>query len=266
MLKTRVIPTLLLKGHGLVKGKGFDSWRRIGSAMPAVKVYNRRDVDELVLFDIAATPESRGPDIAEIRALAAECFVPFSVGGGVRKLSDFEDLLRAGADKVCVNSAAYEEPTLILDAAQRFGSQCVVAAVDVRRNSAGDYECVRRCGATPTGITVVDWVARAEDLGAGEVIVTSIERDGTLEGYDLELIRLVAGRVSIPVVAAGGAGTYDHAYEAVCAGANAVAAGAMFSFTEQTPLEMKQFLASRGVATRLGPGGTRDRSGGPALE
>ena len=242
---------MLLKGHGLVKGVGFDSWRRVGSAMPALKVYNRRDVDELVLLDIAATPEKRGPDLEEIESLAAECFVPFTVGGGVRSLEDFEGLLRAGADKVLVNSAAYTQPALVRDAAKRFGTQCVVVGVDARPSGKGRHRCFSASGAVSADVPVDEWVRRVADLGAGEILLTAIERDGTMEGYDLDLIRDAVSSVSVPVIAAGGAGNYDHAREAIESGANAVAAGAMFHFTEQTPIEMKRHLAKCGIATRL---------------
>lgn len=250
MLKVRVIPTLLWKDGSLVKGTGFDSWRRIGAAMPAIKVYNTRDVDELVLMDICATAEGRGPDLAEIDALARECFVPFTVGGGVASVETVRDLLRAGADKVIVNSAAYASPSLVSEAALRFGSQCVVAAIDARRCDDGGYVCCARSSAERMRVGPVDWAQRLEALGAGEILLTRIERDGSLRGYDTDLVAKVAAAVSIPVIAAGGAGSYAHMLQALRAGASAVAAGAMFHFTEQTPREAKQFLASHGVPVR----------------
>ena len=251
MLKVRVIPTLLWKDGSLVKGTGFDSWRRVGAAMPAIKVYNTRDVDELVLMDIAATAEGRGPDLGEIDALARECFVPFTVGGGVASVETVRDLLRAGADKVIVNSAAYPDPALITEAALRFGSQCVVAAIDVLRGDDGEYACCARSGAQRMGIGPVQWARRLEQLGAGEILLTRIERDGTLQGYDIDLLAQVSAAVSIPVIAAGGAGSYDDMLQALrSGGASAVAAGAMFQFTEQTPREAKQFLAAHGIPVR----------------
>jgi cyclase len=251
MLKARVIPTLLWKDGSLVKGTGFDSWRRIGAAMPAIKVYNTRDVDELVLMDITATAESRGPDLAEIDVLARECFVPFTVGGGVASVEMVRDLLRAGADKVIVNSAAYANPALVSEAALRFGSQCVVAAIDALRGDDGGYECCARSGTLRMGIGPVQWAKRLEALGAGEILLTRIERDGTLQGYDVDLLALVTAAVSIPVIAAGGAGSYDDMLRALrTGGASAVAAGAMFQFTEQTPREAKRFLAAHGVPVR----------------
>lgn len=250
MLKVRVIPTLLWKDGSLVKGIGFDSWRRIGAAMPAIKVYNTRDVDELVLMDISATSDGRGPDLAEIDALARECFVPLTVGGGVAKVETVRDLLRAGADKVIVNSAAYAKADLITEAALRFGSQCIVAAIDALRDEEGHYICCARSGVQRTGVEPMAWAQRLEALGAGEILLTRIEFDGTLQGYDIDLLTQVASAVSIPVIAAGGAGSYADMLQALRAGASAVAAGSMFNFTEQTPREAKRFLAEHGIPVR----------------
>ena len=251
MLKTRVMPILLLKNHGLVKSIGFDSWRRIGTALPAVKVFNLREVDEIVLLDISATPESRPPDLDVIRDIASECFTPLTVGGGVQTCGSVRDLLRAGADKVCINSAAFENPQLIKDSARQFGSQCVVVSIDAHRHN-GHYEAYSQSGVHPTGQEVVEWAREVERLGAGEILLTSVERDGTMQGYDLDLIRRVATSVTIPVVASGGAGNYEHMVEALqVGGASAVAAASIFHFTEQTPLEAKRHLAKKGVAVRL---------------
>ena len=251
MLKVRVIPTLLLKDIGLVKGVGFDSWRRVGSAMPAVKVYNTRDVDELILLDISATAEGRGPDIDTIADLASECFVPLTAGGGVRDVETVRRLLRAGADKVVINTAAYDDTALISEAALRFGAQCVVACIDARRSESGGYECVSRSATQPTGRRPDEWARELERRGAGEIMIQSVECDGTLEGYDLELTRSISRAVSIPVIASGGAGQYLHMHDAlVKGGASAVAAAAMFHFTEQTPAGAKAFLADRGIPVR----------------
>jgi cyclase len=251
VLKVRIIPTLLWKNLGLVKGTGFDSWRRVGTIMPAIKVYNTRQVDELIVVDISATSEQRLPDFAEVREFSAECFVPLTVGGGIRELAQIRELLRAGADKVSINSAAYDCPALIEQAAERFGSQCVVASIDASRNPDGSYRCLSRSGTRETGREPAEWAGELERRGAGEILITSVERDGTMAGYDLELVRLVADRVKIPVIASGGAGTYGHLYEALTTGgATAVAAASIFHFTEQTPLEAKQFLAARGIPVR----------------
>lgn len=252
MLKTRIIPTLLFKDHGLVKGVGFDSWRRVGTALPAIKVYCTREVDELVIVDISATPEGRLVDVGEIDDLADECFMPLTVGGGARSADDFRRILRAGADKVAVNTGAVENPDLIAEASSRFGAQCVVLSIDYRRTPEGGYEVYTHCGAEATGLDPVAWAAEGAARGAGEILLTSVERDGTMEGYDLELTRRVAEAVSIPVIAAGGAGSYEHMYQVVEEGhASAVAAASIFHFTQQTPLEAKRFLAGKGVPVRL---------------
>ena len=251
MLKIRVIPTLLWKNVGLVKGVGFDSWRRVGTVMPAVKVYNMRDVDELILLDIAATFEQRELDYDAISELSSECFVPLTVGGGVNSIQSIRNLLRVGADKVAVNSAAYQQPQLVRDVADRFGSQCIVASIDARRSTDGSYECFSHCGTRPTGKEPGQWARELEQLGAGEILITSIERDGTMEGFDLDLIRKVTDSVSIPVIASGGAGNYQQMFEAVNeARASAVAAASMFQFTEQTPAETKRFMGERGIPVR----------------
>lgn len=251
MLKARVIPTLLWKNVGLAKGVGFDSWRRIGTIMPAVKVYNMREVDELILLDITASQEDCYPDYETVQDLSGECFVPLTVGGGVSNLEVIKNLLRAGADKISINSAAYEDPELIRKAANHFGSQCVVVSIDARRGLDGKYYCYSHSGTRPAGKEVGAWAVEVERLGAGEILITSIEKDGTMKGYDLDLIKRVSKNVGIPVVASGGAGTYHHMFEAInIAGASAVAAASMFHFTQQTPLEAKQFLASKGIPVR----------------
>jgi cyclase len=252
MLKTRIMPTLLHKEVGLVKGVRFDSWRRVGSAMQAVKVYNMREVDELVFLDISATREGREPDYELVDDLADECFMPLTVGGGVRTVEHFERLLKVGADKVAVNTALVERPEIVGEAAETFGSQCVVASIDARRGEDGSLEVVTRSGTAPTGRDPVELALEMQKLGAGEILLTSIDRDGTMEGYDLDAVRAVAAAVTIPVIASGGAGEYRHMAEVILdAGASAVAAASMFHFTEQTPLEAKHYLRSCGVAVRI---------------
>lgn len=249
MLKVRIIPTLLWKQFGLVKGVGFDSWRRVGPVLPAIKVYNRREVDELVLVDITAH-DGDELDFESVADFADDCFVPFTVGGGIRNVEQVRQALRAGADKVCVNTAAYERPELITDIAARFGTQCAVASIDVRAQDGG-WRCFSHAGGQDTGREVVAWAQELADRGAGEILLTSIERDGTLEGYDLALIEAVVSAVDIPVIAAGGAGNYQHMVEAVTqAGASAVAAASMFHFTEQTPAGARDALAAAGVPVR----------------
>lgn len=252
VLKYRVIPTLLWKNVGLVKGIGFDSWRRVGPVLPAIRVYNFRQVDEIILVDITATPENREPDYESVAEFTAECFIPITIGGGITDIGQITRLLRAGADKVAINSAAFTDPGIIRDAAGRFGSQCIVASIDARKRPDGTYECWSHSGTVPTGREVVAWAHSVEQAGAGEILLTSIERDGTMTGYDLDLIRLVRDAVKIPVIASGGAGSYQHMYEAIhAAGASAVAAASIFHFTEQTPIEAKKYLAGKGVPVRL---------------
>jgi len=250
--KVRVMPTLLFKELGLVKGIGFDSWRRVGSAMQAVKVYNMREVDELVFLDITATINERPPDFETVDNLADECFMPLAVGGGVRSVEDVRHLLQVGADKVVINTAAVEIPDLIRQIAQRFGSQCVVVSIDARKLSNGNYEVFTHSGNVPTGRDPAGLAREVEALGAGEIIVTSVEGDGTMIGYDLELTRQVSETVSIPVIASGGAGNYEHMARALQEGkASAVAAASIFHFTQQTPLEAKIYLRARGFNVRL---------------
>jgi len=252
MPKIRVMPTLLFKEVGLVKGVGFDSWRRVGSAMQAVKVYNMREVDELVYLDVTATTDKRPPDFESVDELADECFMPLTVGGGVRTVEDVRRLLQVGADKVAVNTAAVENPAVIREMAQRFGSQCVVVSIDARRRADGTHEVYTHSGTVATRKDPVSLAQEVEALGAGEILLTSIERDGTMTGYDVELTRRVSDAVSIPVIASGGAGTYAHMAEVLRDGrASAVAAASMFHFTEQTPLEAKRYLREQGFRVRL---------------
>lgn len=251
MLKVRVIPTLLWKGFGLVKGEGFDSWRQVGTVMPSIKVYNARDVDELILLDITATEENREPDYDSIEEFASECFVPLTYGGGISNLTMIRNVLLAGADKVAINTIAYDNQELVKEAAYKYGSQCIVASIDVRKHSNGHYECYRHCGSQSTGCTPVEWAKKLEKLGVGEILLTSVERDGTMQGYDNALIHSVSSSVNIPVIASGGAGNYEHMLQALKTGhATAVAAASIFHFTEQTPAEAKDYLAQHGVPVR----------------
>jgi imidazole glycerol-phosphate synthase subunit HisF len=251
MLKVRVIPTLLWKDFGLVKGVGFDSWRRVGPVLPAIKVYNSREVDELILVDITASAEGTVPDQDSVSDFSEECAVPLTVGGGVTSLDQMLSLLHSGADKIAINTISYSKPTLIDAAASRFGSQCVVASIDVRRSEGGQYVCFSCSATNNTGKEVVSWAKELADRGAGEILLTSIDRDGTMQGYDLELIQQVAQAVDVPVIASGGAGNYQHMIEAVTqAGASAVAAASIFHFTEQTPAGAKLAMQAAGIPVR----------------
>ncbi|HBC75172.1 MAG TPA: imidazole glycerol phosphate synthase subunit HisF [Candidatus Wallbacteria bacterium] len=250
MLKVRVIPTILLKNECVVKGVGFDSWRRIGTILPAIKVYTARQVDELIIVDITATNDNRDPDYDEIENFSRECFVPLTIGGGIKNIGQVKKILRAGADKVCVNSAAYETPELITEIASSFGVQCVVASIDAKKVG-GVYKCFSNCAKTETPYEAAEWAKKLEQLGAGEILITSIERDGTMSGYDHELIRCVSQNVKIPVIASGGAGCYEDMLRALSeGGASAVAAASMFHFTQNTPVEAKKYLSEKGVSVR----------------
>ncbi len=251
MLKTRIIPTLLYKNFCLVKGVGFDSWRRIGTPMQALKVYNMRRVDELIFLDITATGERRLIDKELVDDLADECFMPFTVGGGIRTVEDVRVLLSVGADRVSVGSAAVKDPGLIRQIADRFGSQCVVVSIDWKEN-ANKPEVFIRSGTEPTGLDPVEWAKKAEEMGAGEILLTSIERDGTMEGYGIEVTRAVCEAVSIPVIASGGAGSYADMLSVLKDGkASAVAASSIFQFTEQTPREAKEYLHRHDIPVRM---------------
>ncbi len=250
MLKLRVIPTMLSKGFTLVKGTRFDGARAVGSAMQAVQVYNLRDVDELCFFDIAATSEGRGPDLALIDELADRCHMPLTVGGGVHTADDVRALLSVGADKVAIGSAQFDHPATVRAASDRFGAQCVVVVIDVWRGG-GDPTVWSHNGTRDTGVEPAVWAKEVELMGAGEIVLQSIDHDGMMDGYDLDVLAAVTSAVDIPVVASGGAGTFDHMVDAVhIGGASAVAAAAMFHFTQQTPAEAKQHLAAAGIPTR----------------
>lgn len=245
-LAKRVIPVMLCRGRTLVKGKAFDSWRSVGHAAQAARIHQARGVDELVLLDIGATPEGRGPDLGLVEELADGCFMPLAVGGGVRSVDDVRALLKAGADKVVVCTAATRDPTFIAQVAHVAGRQALVVAIDVR-----DRLVYTDCGKQATCFHPVWWALRVAARGAGEILLTDMAREGAMAGYDLELIRQVSDAVSIPVIAHGGAGHPSHMLEALQAGASAVAAGSMFQFTDETPRSAAEYLAERGVEVRV---------------
>lgn len=232
MLAVRIIPTLLYRGATLVKGRQFRSWRSVGHVQQAARIHAMRGVDELCCLDIGATPEGRGPDFDLVEKLTDGNFCPVTVGGGVRTVEDVKLLLRAGADKVCIKSAYWSIPEF----ARAFGSQAIVAAVDY-------IDSYRDVG--------IRNAMAMEQGGAGEILLTSIDREGTMEGYDLDTIKAVSEAVSIPVIAHGGCGTYAHMLEAIQAGASAVAAGAMFQFSDNTPKGAAEYLAAKGIEVRL---------------
>lgn len=245
-LAVRIIPTLLTRGRTLVKGVAFDSWRSVGVAHQAVRIHSMRGVDELVMLDIGATPEGRGPDLQLVEELADTCFMPLSVGGGVRTVEDVNKLLRAGADKVIIGSAAIEDPDLIRQCADRFGSQAIVVSIDYRHRSVAIRCGTKQIQQRPEFIAMV-----MEERGAGEIMLTNITLEGAMGGYDLETIANTSSAVSIPVIAHGGCGTYAHMLNAIIAGANAVAAGSMFQFTDQTPRGAAEYLKQHNIEVRL---------------
>lgn len=251
MLKTRVIPCLLLKDLKLIKTIQFGQHRNIGSYIAAVTVFNARDVDELVFLDISATDEKRDPLYPLISDVARECFMPLAVGGGVRTMEHIDRLLRVGADKVVLNTAALDMPEFISAGAKKYGAQCIVVSIDAKKVADG-YEVFRQHGKISTGKSPVEWAQQAESLGAGEIFLTSIDQDGVMQGYDLELTRKVSEAVSIPVIASGGAGKPDDCLTAVRDGkADAVSAASIFQYTQYTPLDIKRALAAAGIPARL---------------
>ncbi len=251
MLAKRVIPCLDVKDGRVVKGVRFLNLRDAGDPVAAAQAYDQQGADELVFLDITASHEGRAIMLDVVRRTAEAIYMPLTVGGGVRGIDDIRLLLRAGADKVSLNTRALERPTLIREAAERFGSQCIVVAIDARREN-GRWGVYTHGGRRPSGWESVAWAQEAERLGAGEILLTSMDRDGTQDGYDLELTRAVTRAVSIPVIASGGAGTLGHLYEAVTEGmADAVLAASIFHFGPYTVSEAKAYLRDRGVPVRL---------------
>ena len=252
MLAKRIIPCLDVRDGRVVKGVNFVNIRDAGDPVELATYYSQQGADEIVFLDITATYEARKTVADVVRETVKQVFVPVTVGGGIRTLEDFQQLLRAGADKISVNSAAVKDPTLISRAAERFGSQCVVLAIDARRRTDGSYEVVVAGGRTPTGLDAIAWAKKGEALGAGEILLTSMDCDGTKAGFDLALTRAVARAVPIPVIASGGVGTLEHFAEGVIEGeADAVLAASVFHFGTFSIREVKEYMASQGIPVRL---------------
>ena len=250
MYAKRIIPCLDVKNGRVVKGVSFVNLRDAGNPVECAVEYNKKGADELVLLDITATHESRGTMADIVTKVANSIFIPFTVGGGISGVSDFTDLLRAGADKISVNSAAVRNPQLINEAAYKFGSQCVVCAIDAKRRDGG-WEVYLNGGRIPTGIDAVKWAVEAYTRGAGEILLTSMDCDGQKNGYDLELTRTVSENVGIPVIASGGAGSFEHFYDAFTAGkADAVLAASLFHFNEISIASLKEYLAAKNIPVR----------------
>jgi cyclase len=231
MLRARVIPTLLLRGEGLVKSTRFRNPKYIGDPINAIRIFNDKEVDELILLDITATAEGKGPAFGTLTDIAGECFMPVAYGGGISTIEHIRRILNTGLEKVVINSAAVANPELIQAAAREFGSQAIIVSIDVKRKMFGRYEVLTHGGTRGTGLDPVQWARRSQELGAGEIMLTAIDRDGTMEGYDLELTAQVSAALNIPLIASGGAGsTADFGRAITEGGADAVAAGAMFVF------------------------------------
>ena len=252
MLAKRIIPCLDVHGGRVVKGVNFVNLRDAGDPVEIAAAYDRAGADELVFLDITASSDARKTVVDMVRRVAEKVFIPFTVGGGIRTVEDFRAILREGADKISVNSAAINTPRLIADAADKFGSQCVVVAIDAKRRGDGSgWNVYKNGGRIDTGLDVLEWAQTAQQLGAGEILLTSMDCDGTKAGYDIELTRAVADLVSIPVIASGGAGTLEHFREALTAGgADAALAASLFHYKELEIAQVKRYLNEKGVAVR----------------
>jgi cyclase len=251
MLAKRIIPCLDVKDGRVVKGVNFVNIRDAGDPVELATYYSDQGADEIVFLDITATSDERKTVADVVERTAAQVFVPLTVGGGIRSLDDFQQLLRAGADKISVNFAAVKDPTLISRAAERFGSQCVVLAIDARKRPDGSYEVVVAGGRTPTGKDAIQWAKEGERLGAGEILLTSMDADGTKAGFDLEMTRAITQAVSIPVIASGGCGSLEHfaqVFEET--GCDAALAASLFHFGELTVPQVKEYLAERNIPVR----------------
>jgi imidazole glycerol-phosphate synthase subunit HisF len=254
MLAKRIIPCLDVKDGRVVKGVRFVDLRDAGDPVEAALAYDAQGADELVFLDITASHENRGVMLDVVRRTAEGIYMPLTVGGGVRSVDDVRALLRAGADKVSLNTAAVQNPRVIGESAERFGSQCIVVAIDARRVSSTTWEVYTHGGRTPTGRDAVAWAREVTHIGAGEILLTSMDRDGTKDGYDVELTRAVADAVTVPVIASGGAGSLEHLREGLVeGGADAALAASIFHFGIHTIAEAKAFLREQGVAVRLEP-------------
>ncbi len=252
MLTKRIIPCLDVTGGRVVKGIKFLELRDAGDPVECAKAYDAQGADELVFLDITASSDNRATMVDVVERTASECFMPLTVGGGIRAVEDMKLMLRAGADKVSINTSAIERPALVREGSERFGSQCIVVAIDARRRPEGGWTVYTHGGRNPTDLEAVAWAKQAEDLGAGEILLTSMDADGTKAGYDMELVRAVSSAVGIPVIASGGAGQLEHMADVLLhSGADAVLAASIFHFGEYTVGDVKAFLAERGIPVRM---------------
>ena len=252
MFTKRIIPCLDVKDGRVVKGVNFVDLRDAGDPVEIAAAYDKAGADEVVFLDITASSDHRNTVVDMVRRVAEQVFIPFTVGGGIRTVDDFRALLREGADKISVNSAAIDNPRLISDAADKFGSQCVVVAIDAKKRDNGGFNIYKHGGRLDCGIDAVEWAIKAESLGAGEILLTSMDCDGTKSGFDLELTKAVSQAVGIPVIASGGAGEKKHFFEALTLGdADAALAASLFHYKELEIMDLKQYLKSEGVSVRI---------------
>ncbi len=253
MFTKRIIPCLDVHNGRVVKGINFVNLRDAGDPVEVGAAYDKAGADELVFLDITASSDARTIKIDMVRRVAETVFIPFTVGGGIRTVEDFKLILREGADKVAVNTAAILNPNLISEAADKFGSQCVVLAIDAKRRPDGSgWNIYKNGGRVDMGIDAVEWAMKANQLGAGEILLTSMDKDGTKDGYDIELTRTISENVSIPVIASGGAGTMEHFYDALTDGkADAALAASLFHYKEMKIMELKKFLHDKGISVRM---------------
>ncbi|MBR5156237.1 MAG: imidazole glycerol phosphate synthase subunit HisF [Clostridia bacterium] len=252
MLTKRIIPCLDVHNGRVVKGVNFVDLKDAGDPVEIAKAYDAAGADELVFLDITASSDARNIILNLVHKTAEQVFIPFTVGGGIRTVEDFREILKAGADKISVNSAAIKRPELISEAAYKFGSQCVVVAIDAKRKEDGNFSVFLNGGRVDTSLDAIEWAKKAEELGAGEILLTSMDADGTKAGYDLEITKKVSDAVNIPVIASGGAGALPHFYDAITTGgADAVLAASLFHYKELTINELKEYLKGRGIPVRL---------------
>ena len=252
MFTKRIIPCLDVHNGRVVKGINFVNLKDAGDPVAVAAAYDKAGADEVVFLDITASSDARDTVVDMVRRVAETVFIPFTVGGGIRTVEDFKALLREGADKISINSSAINTPELISDAADKFGSQCVVVAIDAKRRADGGWNVYKNGGRIDNGLDAVEWAARADRLGAGEILLTSMDCDGTKNGYDLELTKAIADSVSIPVIASGGAGTKEHFCEALTeGGADAALAASLFHYKELEIMDLKRYLSEKGVPVRI---------------
>ena len=252
MFTKRIIPCLDCKNGRVVKGTNFVDLRDAGDPVEVASMYDKSGADELVFLDITASSDGRNTTVDLVRKVAEKVFIPFTVGGGIRTVDDFKVLLREGADKISINSAAIMNPQLISEAADKFGSQCVVVAIDAKRRDDGGWSIYKNGGRVDMHMDAVEWAMKAEKLGCGEILLTSMDCDGTKAGYDIELTRTIAENVSIPVIASGGAGNMEHFYDAFTEGkADAALAASLFHYKELDIMNLKKYLSDKGISIRM---------------